>query len=94
MPVLGRDELWRILVETVHALPMYGNHRRYVEEIMIKETPEISSQELSVQLNITLGEAIVLLDEIRGKGAKSVTQSVAPNVTKTTDRSLLDFSAS
>lgn len=33
---------------------------------MIKETPEISPKELAVQLNIPLGEAVVLLDEIRG----------------------------
>ncbi len=64
---LNRDDLWRILVNTVHALPMYKSHKRYVEDVMIKERPDISSEELAIQLNIPLGEALVLLDEIRGK---------------------------
>lgn len=91
LSTLGREELWRMLVETVHALPMYRNHKRYVTDSMIKETPEISPQELSVQLNISLGEAFVLLDEIRGNARNSPLTNT-PNSAKATNRSLLDFS--
>jgi hypothetical protein len=78
---LEKEELWKLLVDTAHALPMYKNHKRYVEDVMAKEKPEISPQELSVQLNIPLGEALVLLGEVRaGKSQKS------------SDRSLSDFS--
>jgi len=93
LPVLGRDELWKLLVETVHSLPMYKSHRRYVEEIMIKETPQISPQELAVQLNIPLGETIVLLDEIRGEQPlRDSTSSDSEKASKTTvDRTLLEF---
>jgi len=91
--ILERDDLWKLLVETVHSLPMYRSHKRYVEEIMIKETPQISPQELAIQLNVPLGEAIVMLDEIRG--GQPLQDSASPNsekVTKTQrDRSLLDF---
>ena len=93
MPVLGKDELWKLLIETVHSLPMFKSHKRYVEEIMIKETPGISPQELAVQLNITLGEAIVLLDEIRGPDGQNQTASHSEKPSGTTiDKSLLDFS--
>lgn len=89
LPPLGRDELWKLLIETVHSLPMYKSHKRYVEEIMIKETPQISAQELAVQLNIPQGEAIILLDEIRPE------QPVADSSEKSSktglDRSLLEF---
>ena len=90
LPVLGRDELWILLVETVHSLPMYKSHKRYVEEIMIKETPQISPQELAVQLNIPQGEAIIILDEIRVK--QPVIDATSDKSSKTTvDRSLLEF---
>ena len=88
---LSRDELWKILVETVHALPMYKNHRRYVADVMLKERPDISSQELAVQLNIPLGEAIVLLEEVRVGEAKANLAGVVPASSKISDRSLLDF---
>jgi len=89
---LEKEELWKILVETAHAIPMYKNHKRYVEDVMIKERPEISPQELAIQINVTLGEALVLLDEVRGgKPAKSVLGGV-PGSSKASDRSLLDFS--
>ncbi len=94
LPVLGRDELWNLLVETVHALPMYKSHKRYVEEIMIKETPQISPQELAVQLNVPLGETIILLDEIRGEQSLlDPTKTDSEKASKiTADRSLLEFS--
>lgn len=94
MFVLGRDELWQLLIETAHSLPMYKSHRRYVEEIMIKETPQILPRELAVQLNITQGEAIVILDEIRPKQPILNPTSVDSEKSSksATDRSLLDFS--
>jgi hypothetical protein len=93
LPILGRDELWRLLIETVHSLPMYKSHKRYVEEVMITETPEISPQVLAVQLNITQGEAIVLLDEIRGQPVRDQSSSGYEKSTRSSaDRSLLDFS--
>ncbi len=84
---LQNEELWKLLTETVHALPMYNHHKHFVEGVMLKEKPDISSQELAVQLNITLGEAIVLLDELRGgKEAASSDDSA-----KASKRTLLDF---
>jgi hypothetical protein len=89
---LARDELWKVLVETVHALPMYKNHKRYVEDSMIKEKPDISPQELAVQINIPLGEALVMLDEIRGT-MKLKTGLPGESTTKPAGRTLLDFNS-
>lgn len=85
---LQKDELWRLLTETVHALPMYKHHKHFVEDVMLKEKPNISPQELSVQLNITLGEAVVLLDELRGERSGTVTSS---DVSQRPGRTLLDY---
>jgi len=68
---------------------MYKNHRRYLEDVLIKEKPEISAQELSVQLNIPLGEALVLLDEL-----KAGTAIPAPDnrmTTRSSTPTLLDY---
>lgn len=83
------EELWKVLVDTVHALPMYKNHRRYVEDVLIKEKPEISAQELSVQLNIPLGEAIVLLDEL--KSGSPIPASDNQKTTRSSTPTLLDY---
>jgi hypothetical protein len=88
---LPRDELWKVLVDTVHALPMYKNHKRYVEDSMIKEKPDISAQELAVQLNIALGEALVMLDEIRGSTTELKIGIPGASSSKPSARTLLDF---
>jgi hypothetical protein len=90
---LQRDELWKVLVDTVHALPMYKNHKRYVEDSMIKEKPDISPQELAVQINIPLGEALVLLDEIRGPPTEQNAGIPAASSPKPAGRTLLDFNS-
>ena len=86
-----RDDLWALLVDTVHALPMYKHHKRYVEEVMLKERPDISAKELAVQINVTLGEAVVMLDELRATRASPSRTEPASGVDKPTSRTLLDF---
>jgi len=82
--------LWKVLVDTAHALLMYKSHKYYVEQVMLKEKPDISPQELAIQLNIPLGESLVLLAETRGEVAKPKAPE-QPTV-KTNDRSLFEFS--
>ena len=88
-----RDELWRILVETVHAMPMYNTHKRYVSEVMMKEKSDISSKELAVIINITLGEAIVILAEIADE-KKDIAKvgDAQKGSSQIADRKLFDFS--
>ncbi|MEM3130985.1 MAG: adenylyltransferase/cytidyltransferase family protein, partial [Nitrososphaerota archaeon] len=59
------NELWNILVETVHSLIMYPHHKAYLIEKILPENPLITPIELSNRLSIPLGEAIVLLYELR-----------------------------
>lgn len=88
---LQKDELWKLLVETVHALPMYKHHKRYVQDVMLKERPSISAKELAVQINIPLGEAIVLLDELHAAEIPENASESHPSEGKSTNRTLLDF---
>ncbi len=59
-----KEKLWPILIETVHALVMYSNHKAYVRETILQEKPDITPAELSVRLKTTLGEALVILHEL------------------------------
>jgi hypothetical protein len=60
------NPLWSILVETVHSLPMYPAYKAYVRDTLLYERPDITAESLSHLLNISLGEALVILHEIRG----------------------------
>jgi ribosomal protein S25 len=60
----AREKLWPVLVETVHTLVMYPNHKSYTRETVLNEKPEITPAELTARLNISLGEALVILHEL------------------------------
>lgn len=60
-----KNPLWKILVDVVKNMPMYAEHKSYIREVVLLENPDISFGELSVMLDITLGESIVILSELR-----------------------------
>ncbi len=59
------DELWKILVETVHAMVMYPHHKGYVRDVILSKNPNITPQELAVRINMPLGESLVILNELK-----------------------------
>jgi predicted nuclease of restriction endonuclease-like RecB superfamily len=59
-----KEKLWPILINTVHTLAMYPNHKAYTRETILQEKPEISPDELARRLNLSLGEALVILYEL------------------------------
>ena len=61
----AKNSLWPILVETVHALVMYPHHKSYTREVILHEKPNIKSNELAARLGIPLGEALVILHELK-----------------------------
>jgi hypothetical protein len=59
-----KDTLWPILVETVHSLVMYANHKAYTREAILSEKPETTPTDLASRLKISMGEALVILYEL------------------------------
>ncbi|MCX8151369.1 MAG: hypothetical protein N3D85_07730 [Candidatus Bathyarchaeota archaeon] len=59
-----KEKLWQMLLETVHANVMYPTHKAYTRDTLLKEKPDIKPEELAVRLNVPLGEALVILDEL------------------------------
>ncbi|MEM3697150.1 MAG: hypothetical protein QXQ94_06590 [Candidatus Bathyarchaeia archaeon] len=62
-----KEKLWLILIETVHALILYPNHKAYVREVVLHEKPDITPAELASRLGIPLGEALVILYELKNE---------------------------
>jgi hypothetical protein len=60
----SKEKLWLILIETVHTLTMYPNHKAYTRENILQEKPRIAAEELAARLNISKGEALVILYEL------------------------------
>lgn len=60
-----KEKLWPILVETVHALPMYPGHKAYTRDTILSEKPETTPTELATRLKIPSGEALVILHELQ-----------------------------
>jgi hypothetical protein len=60
----AKEKLWPVLVETVHALVLFPNHKAYARENILQEKPETTPTELASRLNIPLGEALVILYEL------------------------------
>ncbi len=59
------NPIWPLLVETVHAMVMYPHHKAYVRDVLLHEQPAATAQELALKLGIPLGEALVILCELR-----------------------------
>lgn len=62
-----KEKLWPILVETVHAMVMYPHHKAYTRDVLLHEKPDITPQELASRLGIPLGEALVILYELKNE---------------------------
>ena len=59
------NSLWPLLVETVNAMIMHPHHKAYARDVILHEQPDITAQELAIKLGIPLGEALVILYELR-----------------------------
>jgi len=59
------DRMWSILVETVHELVMFTRHKAYVRESILQEKPDSKPEDLAARLGIPLGEALVILFELK-----------------------------
>jgi hypothetical protein len=62
-----KEKLWQLLVEAVHASVMYPTHKAYTRNSMLPQKPDISPIELSENLGMPLGEALVILSELTQK---------------------------
>lgn len=63
----SKEKLWQLLIETVHTLVMYSNHKAYIRDNILPENPKVKPAELAARLSISLGEALVIMYELNGE---------------------------
>jgi hypothetical protein len=60
-----KEKLWQLLLDVVHASIMYPTHKAYTRDSILPQKPDVSAMELSERLGMPLGEALVILCELR-----------------------------
>jgi hypothetical protein len=61
----SKEQFWQLLQEAVHASVMYPTHKAYTRDTILPQNTEVSANELAEMLGMPLGEALVILDELR-----------------------------
>jgi hypothetical protein len=61
----SKVQLWQLLVDAIHLSVMYPTHKAYTRDSILPKQPEIQALELSERLGMSLGEALVILSELR-----------------------------
>ncbi len=64
----SKEKLWQLLVETVHASVMYPTHKAYIRDSVLPQKPGVTAIEVSERLGMPLGEALIILNELRVDG--------------------------
>ena len=59
------NPVWTILVETVHKMILYPHHKAYIQREILNKNPDISFQDVALNLEISRGEALVILYELK-----------------------------
>lgn len=59
-----KERLWQLLVEAVHGSVMYPTHKAYTRDSILPQRPDVTAQELAQSLEMSLGEAMVILSEL------------------------------
>ncbi len=59
-----KERLWQLIVEAVHTSVMYPTHKAYTRDSILPQKPDVSAIELSQRLGMSLGEALVILNEL------------------------------
>ena len=60
-----KEKLWQLLLEAVHTSVMYPTHKAYTRDSILPANVEITPEELAQRLGMSLGEAIVILNELQ-----------------------------
>jgi len=65
------NPLWPVLVETVHAMILYPHHKAYTRDVVLHEQPDVTPSDLAAKLGVPLGEALVILYELKKQKSES-----------------------
>jgi hypothetical protein len=61
----SKEQLYQLLVDALHASVMFPTHKAYTRDAILPKQPDVSAAELAERLGMPLGEAMVILSELR-----------------------------
>jgi hypothetical protein len=61
----SKEQLWQLLIDAVHLSVMYPTHKAYTRDTILPKQPDIGASELRERLGMSMGEALVILSELR-----------------------------
>jgi len=61
----SKEQLWQLLVDTVHLTVMYPTHKAYTRDTILPKQPDVAALELAERLGMSMGESLVILSELR-----------------------------
>jgi hypothetical protein len=53
---------------------MYPHHKAYIRDVLLTEQPDITQKELALKLGISLGEAMIILFELKPTAKQNQTK--------------------
>ena len=60
-----KEQILELLVDTVHSMILYPQHKRYINNLILSNQNNLEPQLLAARLDITLGEALVIIKDLR-----------------------------
>lgn len=62
-----KEQILELLVDTVHSMILYPQHKSYINNLILDDENNREPQLLAARLNITLGEVLIILKELKEK---------------------------
>lgn len=62
-----KEQILELLVDTVHSIILYPQHKSYINNLILGDENNQEPQLLAARLNITLGEVLIILKELKEK---------------------------
>jgi hypothetical protein len=62
-----KEQIIELLVDNVHSMILYPQHKNYINNLILNQQNNLQPQLLAARLDISLGEVLVILEELKEK---------------------------
>ena len=62
-----KEQIIELLVDSVHSMILYPQHKNYINNLILGQQNNLEPQLLAARLDISLGEVLVILKELKEK---------------------------
>ena len=62
-----KEQILELLVDNVHSMILYPQHKKYINKIIQSQKNNLDPKLLAARLDISLGEVLVILKELKEK---------------------------